>query len=90
MDWIQSQEKKHNLLIVDDTVETHGAKFKGKKAGFFSDIHLSIFLQIKIQKIQNQLLLSLKIILQKIVKIKQKKRKMKKIAKNDDRSPYIL
>lgn len=30
--------KKHNLFIVEDAAEAHGATFKGKKSGSFSDI----------------------------------------------------
>ncbi len=38
MDAICSVAKKHNLYIVEDAAEAHGAEFAGKKAGSFSDI----------------------------------------------------
>lgn len=38
MDAICSIAKKHNLYIVEDAAEAHGAEFAGKKAGSFSDI----------------------------------------------------
>jgi perosamine synthetase len=38
MDAITQIAKKHNLFIVEDAAEAHGAEFKGKKAGSFSEI----------------------------------------------------
>jgi len=38
MDSIQELAKKYNLLIIEDAAEAHGAEYKGKKAGSFSDI----------------------------------------------------
>lgn len=38
MDVIVSLAKKHNLFILEDAAEAHGATYKGKKAGSFSDI----------------------------------------------------
>ncbi len=38
MDAITSIAKKHNLYIIEDAAEAHGAEFNGKKAGSFSDI----------------------------------------------------
>ncbi len=38
MDAITSIAKKHNLYIIEDAAEAHGAEFAGKKAGSFSDI----------------------------------------------------
>jgi perosamine synthetase len=38
MDIITDIAKKHNLFILEDAAEAHGAEFKGKKAGSFSDI----------------------------------------------------
>ena len=38
MDAICAIAKKYNLYIVEDAAEAHGAKYKGKKAGSFSDI----------------------------------------------------
>lgn len=38
MDKIEEIAKKHNLFIIEDAAEAHGAEFKGRKAGSFSDI----------------------------------------------------
>ncbi len=38
MDTISKIAKKHNLFIVEDAAEAHGAEYKGLKAGSFSDI----------------------------------------------------
>jgi perosamine synthetase len=38
MDKIEYLAKKHNLFIVEDAAEAHGAEFKNKRAGSFSDI----------------------------------------------------
>ncbi len=38
MDAIITLANKYNLYIVEDAAEAHGAEFKGKKAGSFSDI----------------------------------------------------
>ena len=38
MDEIGKIAKKHNLYILEDAAEAHGAEFKGKKTGSFSDI----------------------------------------------------
>lgn len=38
MDAITSIAQKHNLFIIEDAAEAHGAIFKGKKAGSFSNI----------------------------------------------------
>jgi len=38
MDAICSIAQKHNLYIIEDAAEAHGAEFAGKKAGSFSDI----------------------------------------------------
>jgi len=38
MDKIVDIAKKHNLLIIEDAAEAHGAEYKGKKSGSFSDI----------------------------------------------------
>lgn len=38
MDEIQRIAKKHNLFIVEDSAEAHGAEYKGKKSGSFSAI----------------------------------------------------
>jgi len=38
MDKIIALAKKHNLYIIEDAAEAHGAEYKGKKAGSFSDI----------------------------------------------------
>lgn len=38
MDAITKIARKHNLYIVEDAAEAHGAMYKGRKAGSFSDI----------------------------------------------------
>ena len=38
MDAITSIAKKHNLFIVEDAAEAHGAEYKGRKAGSLSDM----------------------------------------------------
>lgn len=38
MDAICAIAKKHNLYVVEDAAEAHGAEYHGKKAGSFSDI----------------------------------------------------
>lgn len=38
MDEIERIAKKHNLFIIEDSAEAHGAEYKGKKSGSFSDI----------------------------------------------------
>ena len=38
MDAITTLAKKYNLYIIEDAAEAHGAEYKGKKAGSFSDI----------------------------------------------------
>jgi len=38
MDAICALAKKHNLYILEDAAEAHGAEYKGRKAGSFSDI----------------------------------------------------
>ncbi len=38
MDAITDIAKKHNLFIVEDAAEAHGATYKGRKVGSFSDV----------------------------------------------------
>lgn len=38
MDSIQAIAKKHNLVIIEDAAESHGAEYKGKKVGSLADI----------------------------------------------------
>lgn len=38
MDQIMSLSKKHNLFVIEDCAEAHGATFKGQKVGSFGDI----------------------------------------------------
>ncbi len=38
MDALSTIAHKHGLLILDDSAEAHGAEYKGKKTGSFSDI----------------------------------------------------
>ena len=38
MTQIKNIAKKHNLLLIEDTCESHGAEFNGKKVGSFGDL----------------------------------------------------
>ena len=38
MDAIIALAKKYNLYIIEDAAEAHGATYRGKKAGSFSDV----------------------------------------------------
>lgn len=38
MDKINSIAKKHNLFVVEDSCQAHGAEYKGKKVGSLSDV----------------------------------------------------
>ena len=38
MDEINELAKKHNLLVIEDAAESHGAEYKGKKTGNLADI----------------------------------------------------
>ncbi len=48
MDPIMAVAKKHNLLVIEDAAEAHGAEYKGKKAGSFGDIGCFSFYANKI------------------------------------------
>jgi len=48
MDPIMEIAKKHNLFIVEDCAEAHGAEYKGKKVGSFGDISCFSFYANKI------------------------------------------
>lgn len=48
MDEIMRIAKRHNLLVVEDAAEAHGAIYKGKKAGSFGDINCFSFYANKI------------------------------------------
>ena len=48
MDRIMEIAKKHNLYVVEDCAEAHGASFKGKKVGSFGDISIFSFFGNKI------------------------------------------
>jgi len=38
MDWINDLAKDHNLYVIEDAAEAHGAEYRGKKVGSFGDI----------------------------------------------------
>ena len=38
MDSFQKLKQKHNLLLIEDCAQAHGAKFKGKMVGSFGDV----------------------------------------------------
>lgn len=48
MDKINEIAKKHNLYVIEDAAEAHGALYKGKKAGSFSDVACFSFFANKI------------------------------------------
>ena len=48
MDKIMSIAKKHNLKVIEDAAEAHGAEYKGKKVGSFGDIACFSFFANKI------------------------------------------
>lgn len=48
MDEIGRIAKKYNLKIIEDCAQSHGATYKGKKAGSFSDIAATSFYPTKI------------------------------------------
>ena len=39
MDVVMEIAKKHDLFVIEDAAEAHGALFKGKKAGSFGDVN---------------------------------------------------
>lgn len=47
MDAINAVAKKHNLLVIEDCVQAHGATYKGKKVGTLGDIGAFSFCQGK-------------------------------------------
>lgn len=47
MEAIQAISKKHNLSIVEDCAQAHGAMFKGQKAGAFGDLSAFSFYPTK-------------------------------------------
>lgn len=47
MDEIMAVAQKHNLYIIEDAAEAHGAEYKGKKAGSIGDIGTFSFCQNK-------------------------------------------
>jgi len=48
MDAIMKIAKKHNLYVIEDTAEAHGAEYRGKKVGSFGDISCFSFFGNKI------------------------------------------
>jgi len=38
MDWIMDVAEDHNLYVIEDAAEAHGAEYKGKKVGSFGEI----------------------------------------------------
>ena len=48
MDKISEIAKKHNLKIIEDAAEAHGAEYKGKKIGSFGDVSCFSFYSNKI------------------------------------------
>jgi len=47
MDRIMEIAKKHNLYVIEDAAEAHGAEYKGKKAGTIGDVGCFSFCQNK-------------------------------------------
>ena len=48
MDAVNNIAKKHNLFVLEDCAQSHGALYKGKKAGSISDISTTSFYPTKI------------------------------------------
>lgn len=48
MDPILALAKKHNLFVIEDCAQAHGAQYKGKYAGSFGDVAVFSFCQDKI------------------------------------------
>ncbi|MFH0750161.1 MAG: DegT/DnrJ/EryC1/StrS family aminotransferase [Candidatus Gottesmanbacteria bacterium] len=48
MDPIMQIAKKHNLYVIEDAAEAHGAEYKGRKVGAFGDISIFSFYANKI------------------------------------------
>jgi len=48
MDKVNAIAKKHNLFVIEDAAEAHGAEYKGKKTGSLSDIACFSFYANKI------------------------------------------
>jgi perosamine synthetase len=48
MDPITEIARRHNLYVIEDAAEAHGAEYKGKKAGSFGDINCFSFYANKI------------------------------------------
>lgn len=48
MDWIKDIAEAHNLYIIEDAAEAHGAEYKGRKVGSFGDISCFSFYGNKI------------------------------------------
>lgn len=48
MDAIMDIAERHNLFVIEDSAEAHGATFKGKKAGSFGDISTFSFFGNKV------------------------------------------
>ncbi len=48
MDKIMELASKHNLKVIEDAAEAHGAEFKGKRAGSFGEINCFSFYATKI------------------------------------------
>ncbi len=42
-DEIRKIADKHNLIVIEDSADTLGAKFKGKKSGYYSDMSITSF-----------------------------------------------
>lgn len=47
MDSIIKIAKEHNLFIIEDAAQAHGAKYKGKHAGAFGDMAIFSFTPMK-------------------------------------------
>ena len=48
MDKITRLAKKHNLFVIEDCAQAHGARYKGKSVGSIGDIGAWSFCQDKI------------------------------------------
>jgi CDP-6-deoxy-D-xylo-4-hexulose-3-dehydrase len=59
MDGVMKIAKEHNLFVIEDSCEAHGAEFKGQKVGSFGDIAtFSFFFSHHISTIEGGMLLT--------------------------------
>ena len=58
MDEIMDIAKEHNLFVIEDSCEAHGAIFNGNKVGTFGDLGISFFFSHHISTIEGGMVVS--------------------------------